>query len=76
MYRAYGLSSHSALQPLSYHPTQVDHTFGFLNKEDNYTTVVIRSKLTRNIAATFDKVSDEIVKALGEYIPATTSEGM
>jgi hypothetical protein len=36
---------------------------------DTYHRNVIRSKLTRNIAATFDQVNDELVGALGEFIP-------
>lgn len=40
-----------------------------LNRDDTYHNDVIRSKLTRNFAATFDQVQDEIVQALMELIP-------
>ena len=40
-----------------------------LNRDDTYHNDVIRSKLTRNFAATFDQVQDEIVQALTELIP-------
>jgi len=40
-----------------------------LNSEDTYETDLIRSKLTRNIAVTFEQVRDEVIKALGELIP-------
>ena len=34
-----------------------------------YTTDVIRWKLTRNIATTFEGVRDELVRSLDAYIP-------
>jgi hypothetical protein len=40
-----------------------------LNEEDLYHNHVIRSKLTRSIAATFGQVHDEVVEALAELIP-------
>jgi hypothetical protein len=43
--------------------------------EDSYQNEVIRGKLTRNIAVTFNEVQDEIVLALDELIPAS-SNGM
>jgi hypothetical protein len=46
-----------------------------LNRDDTYHNDVIRSKLTRNFAATFDQVQDEIVQALTELIPVG-SEGV
>ncbi len=42
--------------------------------DDSYHRTVIRSKLTRNIAATFDRVHDELVGALGGFIP-TVDQG-
>jgi hypothetical protein len=43
--------------------------------DDSYQRNVARSKLTRNIAATFDPVHDELVGALREFIP-TIDQGM
>jgi len=40
-----------------------------LNSEDTYETDLIRSKLTRNIAVTFEQVRDEVINALAELIP-------
>ena len=48
---------------------QKDYTLRMLNSEDTYETDLIRSKLTRNIAVTFEQVRDEVIKALGELIP-------
>ena len=45
-----------------------------MNMDDTYHRSVARSKLTRNIAATFDQVHDELVGALEDFIP-TTSQG-
>jgi hypothetical protein len=42
--------------------------------DDIYHRTVTRSKLTRNIAATFDQVHDELVGALGNFIP-TVDQG-
>lgn len=42
--------------------------------DDSYHRTVIPAKLTRNIAATFDQVYDELVGALGEFIP-TVGQG-
>jgi hypothetical protein len=42
-----------------------------LDEENVYHNDVIRSKLTRNIAITFDQVQDELVRSLAEYIPVT-----
>lgn len=41
-----------------------------LNSEDTYEIDLVRSKLTRNIATTFEQVRDEVIKALAELIPA------
>jgi len=37
--------------------------------EDDYHVDVIRSKLTRNIAATFKEVREELINTLEELIP-------
>ncbi len=43
--------------------------------DDTYQRNVVRSKLTRNIASTFDAIYDELVGALGDFIP-TIDQGM
>lgn len=53
----------------------MDYTLRLLNNEDMYQSGVIRTKLTRNIAATFDEVQDELIEALSEFIPAGGSDG-
>lgn len=53
----------------------MDHTLRFLNNADMYQNDVIRTKLTRNIAATFLEVQDELIEALSELIP-TSTDGM
>ena len=40
-----------------------------LNREDTYEIDLVRSKLTRNIAVTFEQVHDEVIKALAELVP-------
>ena len=47
----------------------LDYTLRMLNSEDMYQNGVIRTKLTRNIAANFGEVQDELIEALSEYIP-------
>ena len=46
-----------------------------LDEEDRYHNHVIRSRLTRSIAAIFDQIHDEAVEAWAEFIPAA-SDGM
>jgi hypothetical protein len=53
----------------------LEYTFGLLDREDLYHNHVIRSRLTRSIAATFDQVHDEAIEALAELIPVA-SDGM
>ena len=48
----------------------MDHTLHMLNSEDMYQNDVIRTKSTRNIAAAFHEVQDELIEALSELIPA------
>lgn len=38
--------------------------------DDDYQTEVIRSKLTRNIAATFKEVREELINTMDDFIPA------
>jgi hypothetical protein len=72
MYRARGLDTHSIHLRQFF---QADYTFGMLNRGDMYHTHVIRSRLTRNIAAIFDQVRDEAVGACAELIPVA-GDGM
>ncbi|KAI0245471.1 cytochrome P450 [Lactifluus subvellereus] len=53
---------------------QTDYTLNLLNMEDSYHASVIRSRLTRNIATTFDQVRDELAAALGDCIPTAGEE--
>jgi hypothetical protein len=52
---------------------QPEYTLDFLDNDDQYHTEIIRSKLTRNIAATFNEVREEIIMAMDDLIP--THEG-
>jgi hypothetical protein len=54
---------------------ETDYTLRMLNSEDTYQNHILRSKLTRNMATTFDKVQGELVPALAEYIPVA-GDGM
>jgi hypothetical protein len=40
-----------------------------LNKTDRYHVDIIRTKLTRNIAVTFEEVREELIHALNDLIP-------
>ena len=40
-----------------------------LNPKDGYSTDVIRSKLTRDVAATFKDLREELVMAMDDLIP-------
>ena len=53
---------------------QPEYTLG-LDLHDEYHIDVIRSKLTRNIAATFKEVREELVSALDDFLP-TSCDGM
>jgi len=46
----------------------MDYTLRLLNNEDMYQNGVIRTKLTRNIGATFGEVQDELIEALSKFI--------
>jgi hypothetical protein len=54
---------------------QADYTVGLWHGEDVYLQGIVRTKLTRNMAATVEQVNDEITKALEECIPSA-GEGM
>ena len=53
----------------------MDYTLDMLDREDTYHSDVIRSRLTRNIATTFDQVNNEFIDTLAACIPMA-SEGM
>jgi len=72
MYSSHGLGMHPTQ---SFQVFQAEYTFGVLDEEDRYHNHVIRSRLTRSIAAIFDQVHDEAVEAWAEFIPAA-SDGM
>ncbi|KAI0278272.1 hypothetical protein BGY98DRAFT_974721 [Russula aff. rugulosa BPL654] len=48
---------------------QPEYTLDLLNMNDLYHADVIRSELTRNIAATFNEVREEIIMTMGDLIP-------
>ncbi|KAH9998657.1 cytochrome P450 [Russula vinacea] len=48
---------------------QLEYTLDLLDMNDSYHTDVIRTKLTRNIAATFKDVREEFVMAMNDLIP-------
>ncbi|KAI0277137.1 cytochrome P450 [Russula aff. rugulosa BPL654] len=48
---------------------QPEYTLNLLNIKDDYHTDIIRSKLTRNIAATFNEVREELIMAMDDLIP-------
>jgi hypothetical protein len=47
---------------------QTRFTLGFLDTHPHH-EVTIRTNVTRNIAAKFDEIRDEIVEAFNDYIP-------
>ena len=49
---------------------QSEYTVGLLDENDQYTTDIIRSQLTRNIANTFKEVREELIMAMDDLIPA------
>ncbi|KAH9970801.1 cytochrome P450 [Russula compacta] len=53
---------------------QAKFTIAFLNIDDTYHRSIIRSRLTRNVAPTFDQVHDELVGALSDSIPVVGEE--
>ncbi|KAI0284741.1 cytochrome P450 [Russula brevipes] len=53
---------------------QSDYTLRFLDTNSIYHRGVVRSKLTRDIAATFDQVQDELPGALRDCIPDVGEE--
>jgi hypothetical protein len=50
---------------------QSEYTIGLLNSKDSYSTDLIRSKFTRDIASTFNDIREELIMAMDDLIPAT-----
>ena len=48
---------------------QSEYTLKVLNANDKYSTDIVRSQLTRNIAVTFEEVREEITMAIEDLIP-------
>jgi cytochrome P450 len=63
----------SILQP-SIEFLQPEYTLDLLDMSDEYHTDIIRSKLTRNIAATFNEVREELIMAMDDLIPTHGDE--
>ncbi|KAH9975529.1 cytochrome P450 [Lactifluus volemus] len=57
-----------------YDDLQPEYTLMLLNLADSYHTDIIRSKLTRNIAATFGEVREELVLAFDDLIQTRDDE--
>ncbi|KAH9055827.1 cytochrome P450 [Lactarius deliciosus] len=53
---------------------QFEYTVDLLEMDNDYHTDVVRSKLTRNIAVTFDKVHDEIIRSFDSSIPVHSDD--
>ncbi|KAI0272854.1 hypothetical protein BGY98DRAFT_153281 [Russula aff. rugulosa BPL654] len=53
---------------------QEEYTLGILNPKDHYSSDVIRSKLTRDVASTFDEVRGELTMAIDDLIPTSEHE--
>ena len=54
---------------------QPEYTLDLLIMSNEYHTEVIHSKLTRNIAATFKEVREELISALDDFLPVS-EDGM
>ena len=50
---------------------QAEYTINLLNPKDEYSTEIIRSKFTRDVASTFKEVHEELIMAMDELIPET-----
>jgi len=50
---------------------QSDYTIGLLNPKDTYSSDLVRSKFTRDMANTFKMACEEILMATDDLIPAT-----
>lgn len=54
----------------------MEYTFGLSVQNDPYHISTVRSPLTRNLAAKFDDLKDEIIEAFTDYIPPTKGKSM
>jgi len=50
---------------------QLDYTLGLLDANDGYSTEIIRTKFTRDIASSFNIVCEELITGMDDLIPAT-----
>ena len=50
---------------------QTEYTEDILNPKDGYSTEIIRSKFTRDVASTFKEVHEELIMAIDDLIPET-----
>ena len=48
---------------------QSKYTMSLLNPNDEYHVDIVRSQLTRNIAATFKEVREELIMAMDDLVP-------
>jgi hypothetical protein len=48
---------------------QSEYTLNILNPSDKYSADIIRSKLMRDVAATFKETREELVMAMDDLIP-------
>ncbi|KAI0278605.1 cytochrome P450 [Russula aff. rugulosa BPL654] len=53
---------------------QTKYTMSLLNPNDEYHTDIVRSQLTRNIAATFKEVREELIMGMDDLIPTHEDE--
>jgi hypothetical protein len=50
---------------------QTKYTLETLNPKDDYSTEIVRSKFTRDVASTFKEVHEELIMAIDDLIPET-----
>ncbi|PPQ77969.1 hypothetical protein CVT26_005274 [Gymnopilus dilepis] len=65
---------HLSFEDAAAETVQTDYTLGRQIRMDPYHVGIVRTPLTRNIAARFSDIKDEIVTAFSEIIPAKEDE--
>jgi hypothetical protein len=50
---------------------QSEYTIDLLNPKDEYSTDIVRSKFTRDVASTFKEIHEELIMAMDDLIPET-----
>ena len=45
-----------------------------LDPKDEYSIEIIRSKLTRDVASTFEEIRGELIMAIDDWIPTSDGE--